>query len=130
MKLAKPEALGQSNEPLAPPVLMMYFLPALTNCCTLLASRAGVIPAQVSEPQVPVAKAQVKVELGMACVTSSDPPATVVCCAPVFQLASTVTSLYGLKTKPGALPPPPLPPPPPPQPLQVFEAQIAPPPEL
>src|ERR1700723_2630343 len=60
---------------------------------------AGVIPPQLSEPQVPVAKAQVNVELsvGIAMVTASVVPVTADCCSPVFQFAFTVTSLNGLK---------------------------------
>src|SRR5579872_1112659 len=101
MKPTSPEALPQVNDPAAPPVLMMYFLPALTKACTFEASSAGVIPAQFSEVQSPVANAQVRVEFGIACVTGSEAPLAVVCCAPVFQFASTVMSLYGLKTKLG-----------------------------
>src|SRR5579872_2285420 len=99
MKPTSPEALPQVNDPAAPPVLMMYFLPALTKACTFEASSAGVIPAQFSEVQSPVANAQVRVLFGMACVTGSEAPLAVVCCAPVFQFASTVMSLYGLKMR-------------------------------
>jgi hypothetical protein len=57
------------------------------------------MPPQFSEPQLPVAKAHVKVELfaGMALVTVWVDPVTADCCSPVFQFAVLVTSLNGLK---------------------------------
>src|SRR5579863_10387269 len=60
---------------------------------------AGVMPAQFSEPQFPVAKAQVNVEspAGMVLVTASTVPVSADCCSPVFQFVLIVTSLYGLK---------------------------------
>ena len=66
----------------------------MTKVATFEASSAGLMPAQFSEPHSPVAKAQVSVVLcdGMASVTDSDVPVTEVWIAPVFQLASFVTS--------------------------------------
>src|SRR5579883_1567958 len=57
---------------------------------------ATVMPAQLSEPHVPVAKAQTSVLFGIAEVIgiAVPLPPEVVCCAPVLKLALTVTSLY------------------------------------
>src|SRR4051812_15431478 len=97
MKLISPCPLEQSNEPLAPPVLMMYFFPALTNAWTFVASCAGVMPAQDSASQVPVAKDQTSVEFGMALVTGCTVPVTAERCNPVLKSALSVTSLYAAK---------------------------------
>ncbi len=59
MNDSKPASEPQVNTPLAPPVEMMYFLPAPTHCDTFCAtSAAGVTPAQFSEPHSPDANAQ------------------------------------------------------------------------
>src|SRR5579872_2454951 len=98
MKVWKPASEPQVNTPAWPPVEMMYFLPALTKVCTFDASSEELMPAQFSEPHSPVAKAQVSVVLceGMARTTDSEVPVTEVWIAPVFQLASLVTSWYWL----------------------------------
>src|SRR5262250_2679739 len=52
------------------------------------------MPAQLSEPQVPVAKAQISVEFGMTLVTGWIVPVTAERCKPVLKSALMVTSLY------------------------------------
>jgi hypothetical protein len=54
---------------------------------------ALVMPAQLSAPHVPVAKAQTNVLLGMTLVTGWTVPVTADCCRPVLKLALIVTSL-------------------------------------
>jgi hypothetical protein len=51
------------------------------------------MPAQLSDPQVPVAKAQTSVLFGITLVTGELVPVTFVWIAPVLKLASIVTSL-------------------------------------
>src|SRR5262249_12621677 len=57
------------------------------------------MPAQLSEPQVPVAKAQISVELGMTLVTGWTVPVTAERCKPVLKSALMVTSLYTANMK-------------------------------
>src|ERR1043166_1543863 len=60
------------------------------------------MPAQDSASQVPVAKAQISVEFGMALVTGWTVPVTAERCKPVLKSALSVTSLYAAKiTLPG-----------------------------
>src|SRR5260370_1927337 len=107
MNLDSPDEVAQLNGPLEPPVPRMYRLPALTKACTLVASRAGEMPAKLSESQLLVAKAQTSVEFGMALVTGCTVPVTADLWAPVLKSALIVTSLYAAKMKPGGVPPPP-----------------------
>src|SRR5262245_50397241 len=57
------------------------------------------MPAQVSEPQVPVAKAQISVEFGMTLVTGWTVPVAAERCKPVLKSALMVTSLYTANMK-------------------------------
>ena len=92
------------NTPLAPPVEMMYFFPAARNALMLLATPAGVTPAQVSLPHSPLAKAQVSAEtpLVMTWVMGSIEPVTPDRMVLVFQSMLIVMSLYGLMRRPAA----------------------------
>src|SRR4051812_22811302 len=103
MKDSKPLSDPQVNTPLAPPVEMMYFLPAPTHCATFCATRAaGVTPAQFSEPHSPDAKAQV-IEFCLAGITLSTGervPVTDVEIWLTFQSMLIVMSLYEPNTKP------------------------------
>ena len=100
-----------------------------------LANASAATPPQFSLPQVPVAKAsvmalspgsRVETRLLLDPTTGIRVPVTAVFMTFVFQSRFTVTSLYGLKTRPLAVPvlpfpgvvdPPPVPPPVPPPPV-------------
>src|SRR5579864_5589957 len=58
---------------------------------------AGVMPAQLSASQVPVANAQINVLFGMALVTGWTVPVTAERCRPVLKSALSVMSLYAAK---------------------------------
>ena len=103
MKASKLASEPQVNTPLAPPVEMMYFLPALTHWFTFCAtSAAGVTPAQFSQPHSPDANAQVSdvCLAGMALRTGVRVPVTDVEIWSTFQSMLIVTSLYEPNTKP------------------------------
>src|ERR1043165_5792385 len=101
MNFSKFASEPQLNDPAAPPVEMMYFLPAATHFETLAATRlAGVTPAQFSEPHSPVANAQVS-DLCLAGITLStgdNTPVFLVDSSLVFQFRLIVMSLYEPKT--------------------------------
>jgi hypothetical protein len=60
MNCKKPAGVGQRNDAPAPPVEIMYFLPALTHAGTFAATNgADGMPEKFSLPHVPSAKAQV-----------------------------------------------------------------------
>ena len=84
-----------SKHPSAPPVEMMYFFPALTKDCKLVATSAGVTPPQFSLPHSPVANARVRVvsPVGITCVTGVIVPVTDELMTLVFQFRLIVMSL-------------------------------------
>src|ERR1051325_8940875 len=105
MNDSKAASEPQVNTPLAPPVEMTYFLPALTHWFTFCAtSAAGVTPAQFSEPHSPEAKAQVSEGCrdGITLSTGERVPVTDVEIWSTFQSMLIVTSLYDPNAKPEA----------------------------